>query len=367
MAIVGGVVAPLFIGIAPVHAVGTTLYLIPDTVSVPQDDNVEVTIRLDPGGDSINAVEANLAFDASRLQYISTSFAGSAFSTTSDNISGSGTLKIGRYSLPSDPDYPPVTVDSLVATVTFKALAGSGSTQITFNPSSALDSNTSAEQLDSTAGGTYNFEPSTSPPPPSPPPPPAPDPTPPPSPPPSAGTSGPTKSPTAKPKVETLTPSPNPVVSPTVTTSPSPTVKSTPQEPARVSPANSLMGESVGRKVVLWGLSGLVVVAAVVVGGIIYVRQPHVVLSQVAGPTNAPGTGLPAAGTSAQPASSSGSAGAVNSPRSSSKGLSQAAQATNAFLSRRNPPQVGQIITPQSGAVVTAQLPASDKPSDRPL
>lgn len=321
MVVLGGVSVPLVFGSSPVYAAGTTLYIAPGTASVRQDQNLAVAVRLDPGGDSINAVEAHLAFDVSRFEYISTSFADSAFSNsspTTGNNPGGGVLKIGRFSLGS-----PVTVDALVATVTFKSLVASGSTQITFGPSSALDSNTSAEQLDDTVGGSYEL---TAPPAPAPPPAATTD-TLSPSP-----TAKPTPIATAKPKIIAATPSPTPATIPAPVASPELHKAVEPQNSKPGPATNQLESKRVASSEVLWGSFGLVAVIAVITGALFFLKRRH-----------------------------------VNTPLPSSQEVVAARPSTDEFLSRRQPPQVGRIIVPQSGAVVTAHLPSDNKPLGGPL
>lgn len=92
------------------------------------------TIQADPKGDSVNAVEAKLKFDTSKLSVVSVSKTGSVFSlwTTEPTFSNSaGTIEFGGGS-PS-----PFTSRSNLVTVTFRA-SSEGTAAVSFASASVL-------------------------------------------------------------------------------------------------------------------------------------------------------------------------------------------------------------------------------------
>jgi hypothetical protein len=85
------------------------------------------------GGTPINAVEADLSYPASQLQYVGINYSGGAFTiNTPTNGGGNGSVSIQNGSV------TPISGSALIATVTFKALASSGSAAINVAGSSNL-------------------------------------------------------------------------------------------------------------------------------------------------------------------------------------------------------------------------------------
>lgn len=102
------------------------LYLNPATNSVFINNNFDVTLRFAPGT-TVDGVQATLNYDATKLQFVSLDAAGSPFDTIlGPQTGGSGTVNIAQGNLSGG-----VSTDALVVKVTFKALAGSGSSNIT--------------------------------------------------------------------------------------------------------------------------------------------------------------------------------------------------------------------------------------------
>ncbi len=101
------------------------LYLTPATTSVLVNDNFDVTLRIAPGT-TVDGVQATLTYDATKLQYVAVNSTGSPFDQTLQQVGGNGTVTITQGNLSGG-----VSADALVAVVTFKALAGSGSGSIT--------------------------------------------------------------------------------------------------------------------------------------------------------------------------------------------------------------------------------------------
>lgn len=102
------------------------LYLSPATNSVFINNNFDVTLRFAPGT-TVDGVQATLNYDATKLQFVSLDATGSPFDTIlGPQTGGSGTVNIAQGNLSGG-----VSTDALVVKVTFKALAGSGSSNIT--------------------------------------------------------------------------------------------------------------------------------------------------------------------------------------------------------------------------------------------
>jgi hypothetical protein len=190
----------------------------PSPTSVQSGNNVTLNLRIHPTSE-VDGVDITLTYDQSKLQYVSTNPAGSAFSAQlSAPSGGGGTVRLARGITPGE---PAVSGDSFITQVTFKALTGSGSTGLNL---SGDVSRLGASVPTATGTGTVNFT-SPTPPPPSPTPSPSPSPTPTPSPSPTSPSPSPTSpSPSAKPS-----PSPTPSSGGSTQPSPSPSPPPTPQ------------------------------------------------------------------------------------------------------------------------------------------
>jgi hypothetical protein len=140
-----------------VKAAGATLYLSPASGSVQAGSNISVGVRVNTGGETVNAVQANLSYPTDKFDFVSTTLS-SDFQFNVENVGGSGSIRIGSGSLSG------VTGDKLVGTVTFTA-KGSGAGAVNFASGSAVTrSSDSTDILSGTTGGTYTV---TTPPPPS--------------------------------------------------------------------------------------------------------------------------------------------------------------------------------------------------------
>jgi hypothetical protein len=188
------------------EAQAARFYLSPSTGSVQINNNITLDIRLDAEGVPTAIADLKLNYDPSKLEYVTNSYTntGSPLITAVAFSAGSGTVTVTQF-IPGSGTTPPTPVegDFLYGKITFKALAGSGSTPVSFSTgpgNSVMYSfyDTDGKPVENPAGGdpqptsgqggTYSF---TSPPvnPPPPPPPPPPSGTNPPPPPPS-GTTG---------------------------------------------------------------------------------------------------------------------------------------------------------------------------------
>ena len=116
-------------------AAAPEMYLTPASNSVAVNSNFTVTLRVNPGT-NIDGVDATITYDATKLQYVSTDFAGSAFNTALTSTGGSGTVSIVRGALSG-----PISADSEVAKITFKGLAA-GSAPLQLSGSAAFSGST---------------------------------------------------------------------------------------------------------------------------------------------------------------------------------------------------------------------------------
>lgn len=180
------------------RAASNQLYLTPVDGSVQINTNVAVQVRIDSGTDTVNAVQANLSYDPAKFQFVSIDGAGSALPLEASTQTSSGSVMMARAT--SGGGVPP-SGDFLFATVTFKALVGTGTASIDIAAGSHVVRSTDSQDLLTASGGaTYTL---TSP---------AASPTPTPAP-----TATPTPAPTPTPTpVASGTPTPSPTVVPTV-------------------------------------------------------------------------------------------------------------------------------------------------------
>ncbi len=113
-----------------VSAAGTAKFsLSPASGSFKKGASFSVTIY-ETSSDPVNAVEADLIYDQSKLQFNSIDTSHSAFDIGAVSSGGSGSVKIARANTTSSSG---LTGSQVVASVKFTALVGSGTTSITFD------------------------------------------------------------------------------------------------------------------------------------------------------------------------------------------------------------------------------------------
>lgn len=128
-----------------------TLSLSPASGSVLNGATLSLSVYEDSGSDTVNAVQANLSYPSTQLQFVSIS-SSSAFGVDAQSTGGSGSVQIGRGTITA------VSGNQLVATVYFKALAGSGTADVTFaSGSSVVRSTDHAAETLTTNGGEYTL------------------------------------------------------------------------------------------------------------------------------------------------------------------------------------------------------------------
>lgn len=135
-------------------AVAATLQLSPSTGSYSSGQTFTATVRVQPGGQSINAVEATLSFDKEKLSVVSVSKDGSAFSlwTVEPTFSNAnGTITFGGGS-PT-----PFTVASNLVNVTFRTVA-EGAGAVNFSNASVLAADgRGTDVYETSAGATFTI------------------------------------------------------------------------------------------------------------------------------------------------------------------------------------------------------------------
>jgi hypothetical protein len=134
----------------PANAAGASISLTASKSTVASGATVIIAIYVNGGGANVNAVQADLSYPASRLQYVGFSATGSAFEIAASNGGGDGTASLARGTL------SPVNGSALLGTVTFRALVGSGSASIGVAGSSSLVSDGNPIPYGS-SGVTVNF------------------------------------------------------------------------------------------------------------------------------------------------------------------------------------------------------------------
>jgi Cohesin domain len=128
------VVAVLFL-LQSAVALAADLVVSPSAGNYTPGQTFTVAVRVSPGGQSINAVEASLKYDPAVLSVVSVSKTGSALTLwTTEPTSAGGVINFGGGS-PS-----PITAQSNLVSVTFKAVAaGTGGLSVTKATVTAAD------------------------------------------------------------------------------------------------------------------------------------------------------------------------------------------------------------------------------------
>lgn len=136
------------------YAAGSAeLSLDPSGGSYNINDNLKIGIYTN-STEANNAVQADLNYDQSKLQFISIDSSSSAYDLGASSTGGGGTVKIARAKSGGG-----LTGSKLVSFVNFKAISGSGTTAVTFASSSAVVRQSDAENIwnQDTTGGTYTL------------------------------------------------------------------------------------------------------------------------------------------------------------------------------------------------------------------
>jgi chitodextrinase len=155
-AVVFGLIGGYFLWRALAAPVAPTIYLTPDTRTLAPNTTFTVDVREDSGGSSVNAVQANISYPATLIDFVSINTSNSAFTTEAESTGGNGQIKIGRGIIGT------LTGDRLVATITFKTKTTGGTANVTFTTGSALVSSSTNQNLlpslSATGPGSYTVD-----------------------------------------------------------------------------------------------------------------------------------------------------------------------------------------------------------------
>lgn len=145
----GLLVATSLLFIKSAFAAAGSMYVSPSSASVQNGNNVTVNVRITPGTDT-DAVSVRLNYDSTKLTYVSSSYAGSPYTTQVGASATSSTVSVDAAILGST-----VSTDSQIMAVTFTAKVGSGTSSLTLTGSNAAYSGTATNP--SLASGTITF------------------------------------------------------------------------------------------------------------------------------------------------------------------------------------------------------------------
>jgi hypothetical protein len=127
----------------------------PSSGSFNKNTNFTVTISENSGSEPVNTVDAKLAYDQTKLQLLSVSSDGSPFPGCVEATGGNGHISIVCAKLGSS-----VSGVQIVGKATFKAIAGSGTTALSFEPESHIYSSTDSSDIwnGDASGPTYSLK-----------------------------------------------------------------------------------------------------------------------------------------------------------------------------------------------------------------
>lgn len=138
------------------HAAGVgILSMAPATGSLVVGSTVNVTLYEDSGTDPVNAVQASVTYDATKLQYVSVAEGTSFPTVAATSTSTPGIIRLARGTVPGST----ATGNNAIATVTFRVLASSGTTSLSYDPafSYIVRSTDNANILTSNSGASYTL------------------------------------------------------------------------------------------------------------------------------------------------------------------------------------------------------------------
>ena len=133
-------------------AFAATLSLSPGSGNINQGSTLNVQVKLNAGGDAVNAVSAFLTYSADKLDVAYVSYSSSAFGIEAENTYGGGSIRISRGSV------SPISGNATVATIGFRGKT-LGNASVSFAAGSAAprasDSSDSLS-LAGSGGGSYS-------------------------------------------------------------------------------------------------------------------------------------------------------------------------------------------------------------------
>jgi hypothetical protein len=127
----GLAVSASIFGLQQALAATGSIYVTPASNSVQVGNSFTVSVRISPGT-TVDSVQGTVGFDASKLQLVSVNTASSAFTTELQNTTSSGSVVFARGDFGAG-----ASTDSLIESITFKALASSGSGSISLSGANA--------------------------------------------------------------------------------------------------------------------------------------------------------------------------------------------------------------------------------------
>lgn len=155
-----GVVAGLLL-LRSFAAGSAALYVSPSSATVDVNSNFTVNVMVNTNGSSVSAVDVKVTYDTAKLQLVSKDYSSSAFTDyVSSPSTSAGTVQFLHA------QFSPLNGDLLIGRITFKAIAGSGSTSLSFTGDSEAAFEGSSI-VGSRTGATINLNTPASTPPPS--------------------------------------------------------------------------------------------------------------------------------------------------------------------------------------------------------
>lgn len=133
----------------PAQAAGS-IYLAPGGATIAKGSSFSVSVRVNAGGSSVDAVQANLSYPTDKLDFLGIGTGGTSFEIQAEGSGGGGSIRIGRGSISAK------SGDVLVATVSFRAKVDSGSATVSFT-SGTEGVKGGGVVVSATSGGTYSF------------------------------------------------------------------------------------------------------------------------------------------------------------------------------------------------------------------
>lgn len=116
----------------PSYASAGSIYLSPASKTIGKGQQFTVAVRMNSGGDAVNAVTANLSYPSDKLDYVGVSSGGSAFGIEAPSSGGGGSISLNRGNI------NPVSGDKLIGYATFRARVDTGSATVSIAGGSAL-------------------------------------------------------------------------------------------------------------------------------------------------------------------------------------------------------------------------------------
>jgi hypothetical protein len=129
-----------------------SLYITPSSAKLSINSSLSLQIWAETNNQNVNAVQVNLSYPASQLQFVNFDSSNSAFTISAQSTSEGGVIKIARGNT------TPLSGRLLVGTVNFTSIAHNAKAMVNFSAGSALvSSTTNTDILTDTKGGIYTL------------------------------------------------------------------------------------------------------------------------------------------------------------------------------------------------------------------